>query len=241
MAALTRPVRRAHSRARRSCAASCSIRFWLRACVLRHVPDKQSPPIVLAREELQLACRRPSKTCQVNKVYVLLCSAPRCCTRTARTATAPVSDLPHRHPRPRHPRQLRLSCCRRQPQHCLAGKSSALRALIDCHEMNGTMGRASSRCFDRAVALRPPLRDARDRARDVFSSNTSMTALAPCGRAPAGGNLAAGGLGRRQGRAVHNLPCAQESSTPTRCSSQRGLRRRRPCARPRLRESALEN
>ena len=54
MAALTRPVRRAHSRARRSCAASCSMRFCLRACVLRHVPDTQSPPIVLAHEELQL-------------------------------------------------------------------------------------------------------------------------------------------------------------------------------------------
>ena len=51
--------------------------------------------------------------------------------------------LPDRHPRPRHPRQLRLSCCRRQPQHCLAGKSSALRTLMGCHEMNGTVGSTS--------------------------------------------------------------------------------------------------
>ena len=161
------------------------------------------------------------------------------CVRAALLGAAQLHDdgqyghcsrlrLPDRHPRPRRPRQLRLSCCRRQPQHCLAGKSSAPRALLDCHEINGTMGRASSRCFDRAVALRPPLRDARDRARDVFSSNTSMTALAPCGRAPAGGNLAAGGLGRRQEGTVDNLLCAQESSTSSRRSSKRGPRGRRP-------------
>ena len=81
----------------------------------------------------------------MKNVYVLLFWAPRSCTRTASTATVVVSDCRIDTPRPRHPRQLRLSCCRRQPQHCLAGKSSALRALINCHEMNDTMGSASPR------------------------------------------------------------------------------------------------
>ena len=86
MAALTRPVRRAHSRARRSCAASCSIRFWLRACVLRHVPDKQSPPIVLAHEELQLV-GDPARHAR--------CRMCTCCTSGRRAAARrrPVRPL----------------------------------------------------------------------------------------------------------------------------------------------------
>ena len=81
----------------------------------------------------------------MKNVYVLLFWAPRSCATTASTATVVASDCRIDTPRPRRPRQLRLSCCRRQPPHCLAGKSSALRALIDCHEMNGTMVSDSSR------------------------------------------------------------------------------------------------